>query len=115
MSELEQRFKKAAYLIRNGPPNPKATTDEKLKYYSYFKQATEGDVKGSQPLFIQFEARQKWDAWNAIKGMSAEEAMQKYIDLLAADDANWSRTRARGLQARVNSLYRARHCSLGWC
>ncbi|CAI5492040.1 unnamed protein product [Closterium sp. Naga37s-1] len=89
MSELEIRFKKAAYLIRNGPPNPKATTEEKLKYYSFFKQATEGDVKGSQPLFIQFEARQKWDAWNAIKGMSAEEAMQKYIDILAADDPNW--------------------------
>eukprot|EP00475_Leptophrys_vorax_P022837 TRINITY_DN31069_c0_g1_i1.p1 TRINITY_DN31069_c0_g1~~TRINITY_DN31069_c0_g1_i1.p1 ORF type:complete len:102 (-),score=13.92 TRINITY_DN31069_c0_g1_i1:166-471(-) len=89
MSELEQKFKKAAYLIRHGPPNPKSTTEEKLKYYSYFKQATEGDVKGSQPLFIQFEARQKWDAWNAIKGMSAEEAMQKYIDLLAADDPNW--------------------------
>ncbi|CAI7782981.1 unnamed protein product, partial [Closterium sp. NIES-53] len=41
------------------------------------------------PLFIQFEARQKWDAWNAIKGMSAEVAMQKYIDILAADDPNW--------------------------
>eukprot|EP00270_Netrium_digitus_P007152 TRINITY_DN207_c0_g1_i1.p1 TRINITY_DN207_c0_g1~~TRINITY_DN207_c0_g1_i1.p1 ORF type:complete len:101 (-),score=28.47 TRINITY_DN207_c0_g1_i1:252-554(-) len=89
MADLELKFKKAAYLIRKGPPNANATTESKLKYYSLYKQATEGDVKGSQPLFIQIEARSKWDAWNKLKGMSKEEAMQKYIDLLAADDPNW--------------------------
>jgi len=89
MSEIEARFKKAAYLIKNGPPDKNASNDKKLKYYSYFKQATEGDVKGSQPMFIQIEARAKWDAWNAIKGMSKEEAMEKYIGLLAADQPDW--------------------------
>ncbi len=47
-SEIEKKFKKAAYLIRNGPPNKNTSSDIKLKYYSYYKQATEGDVKGSQ-------------------------------------------------------------------
>jgi choline-glycine betaine transporter len=38
---------------------------------------------------VQFEARAKWDAWNALKGTSKEAAMQKYIDLLSKGDANW--------------------------
>lgn len=42
-----------------------------------------------QPMFFQVDARMKWDAWNNIKGMSKEEAMQKYVELLAKDDPNW--------------------------
>ena len=42
-----------------------------------------------QPLFIQFEARSKWDAWNSVKGESKESAMQNYIDIVAADFENW--------------------------
>jgi diazepam-binding inhibitor (GABA receptor modulating acyl-CoA-binding protein) len=60
-----------------------------LKFYSLFKQATEGDCNIDQPWAVQFEARAKWDAWNELKGMSKEEAMQKYVDLVAAGDANW--------------------------
>ena len=26
--------------------------------------------------------RAKWDAWNAVKGQSSDEAMQAYIDLI---------------------------------
>eukprot|EP00245_Coleochaete_scutata_P006116 TRINITY_DN20270_c0_g1_i2.p1 TRINITY_DN20270_c0_g1~~TRINITY_DN20270_c0_g1_i2.p1 ORF type:complete len:113 (+),score=23.36 TRINITY_DN20270_c0_g1_i2:32-340(+) len=88
-SELELKFKKAVFLIRNGPPQEGATNETKLKYYSLYKQATEGDVVGTQPWAVQFEARAKWDAWNAVKGMPKEEAMQEYINLLAADDENW--------------------------
>jgi diazepam-binding inhibitor (GABA receptor modulator, acyl-CoA-binding protein) len=89
-TDLEKKFKKAAWMIRNGPPRPDTSNDEKLKYYSYYKQATEGDVQGAQPWAVQLEARAKWDAWAALKGMSKEEAMQKYIDLITQgenDDA----------------------------
>ena len=71
------------FYSRNGPPNTSASTEEKLKFYSLFKQASEGDVKGSQPWAVQLEARAKWDAWNALKGMSKEEAMKKYVELVA--------------------------------
>lgn len=60
-----------------------------MAYYSYYKQATIGDVEGSQPYAIQFEARAKWDAWNSLKGMSKQEAQQKYIDLAAKDVPDW--------------------------
>lgn len=83
-AELEATFKKAVWLIRNGPAQKATSNDTKLLYYSYFKQATEGDVKGSQPWAVQLEARAKYDAWAKVKGMSTEEAMQKYIDLIAA-------------------------------
>ncbi|KAI7841452.1 hypothetical protein COHA_004847 [Chlorella ohadii] len=88
-TELEKRFAKAVWLIRNGPPKAGTSNDEKLQFYGYFKQATEGDCTAAQPWAVQFEARAKWEAWNKLKGMTKEEAMQKYIDLVAAGDPNW--------------------------
>jgi diazepam-binding inhibitor (GABA receptor modulating acyl-CoA-binding protein) len=88
-TEVEKRFKKAVWLVRNGPPNPNAGTEEKLKFYSLYKQATEGDCSIPQPWAVQMEARAKWDAWNELKGMSKEEAMAKYIELVAAGDPSW--------------------------
>eukprot|EP00884_Botryococcus_braunii_P006657 jgi/Botrbrau1/15993/Bobra.0241s0004.1 len=82
---LEERFKKAVWLIRNGDPMP-ADNQTKLNFYSYFKQATEGDVKGDRPGMLRIEARAKWDAWAKMKGMSKDEAMQGYIDLLGDPD-----------------------------
>ncbi|KAK9819150.1 hypothetical protein WJX81_002475 [Elliptochloris bilobata] len=81
MSDLEARFKKAVWLIRNGP-KMESSNETKLKFYGYFKQATLGDVQGSQPWAVQLEARAKWDVWAKLKGMSKEEAMQHYINLL---------------------------------
>ena len=51
-----------------------------------FVQATLGDVQGSQPWMVNLEARAKWDAWAKLKGMSKEEAMQGYIDLMGDPD-----------------------------
>ena len=44
------------------------------------KQGTVGDVTGDQPWAYQFEARAKWDAWNALKGMDKPTAWKKYIE-----------------------------------
>jgi len=85
---LDERFKKAVWLIRNGPAKD-SSNETKLNFYKYYKQATEGDVTGSQPWAVQLEARAKWDSWNSAKGVSKDEAKQKYIDLLAADEPAW--------------------------
>ncbi|MCE2913174.1 MAG: acyl-CoA-binding protein, partial [Rubrivivax sp.] len=50
--------------------------------YSLYKQATEGDVEGKRPGFTDMVGRAKYDAWAAVKGKSADEAMQDYIDLI---------------------------------
>lgn len=86
-TDLKTDFQKAVYLIRNGPPRNDTSTAVKLKFYSLFKQATEGDVQGTQPWAVQLEARAKWDAWAALKGMSQEEAMRQYVALVAEGEA----------------------------
>jgi diazepam-binding inhibitor (GABA receptor modulating acyl-CoA-binding protein) len=85
---LEEQFNKAAYLVTNGP-SKQSSNAEKLEFYSLFKQATIGDVQGSQPWAVNLEARAKWDSWNSKKGMSKEDAMKKYVELVSAADSNW--------------------------
>merc|ERR1712046_234256 len=76
----EKAFEAAAAWVKETDMN--ATQDEKLECYKHYKQATEGDVKGSQPWAVQMEARVKWDAWNSVKGMSKEDAHKHYVDTL---------------------------------
>jgi acyl-CoA-binding protein len=52
--------------------------------YGLYKQATEGDVTGDRPGFMDRVGRSKYDAWGAIKGTSGKAAMQQYIDLVAS-------------------------------
>jgi acyl-CoA-binding protein len=53
-----------------------------IKIYGLYKQATEGDNTEKKPPFSDFIARAKWDGWSAQKGLSADEAMRQYIDLV---------------------------------
>jgi len=57
-------------------------SDVKLKVYGLFKQATIGDVSGDRPGMVNFVARAKYDAWGNFKGISQEDARQKYVDLV---------------------------------
>jgi diazepam-binding inhibitor (GABA receptor modulating acyl-CoA-binding protein) len=75
----DEVFAAAVEYVKTGPkPATTVPNSEKLKVYALFKQATEGDVKGSQPWAIQLEARAKWDAWNSVKGMSQDDAKKAY-------------------------------------
>ncbi len=40
----------------------------------------EGDVSGEAPSMADFVARAKYNAWEQLKGMSRQEAKQKYVD-----------------------------------
>lgn len=88
MSDLETRFKKAADFVRNSPPS-NASNDEKLQVYALYKQATEGDVTGSQPWAVQLEARAKWDAWKKLEGTSKESAMEDYVARIDKSNPGW--------------------------
>ncbi|EDQ90688.1 uncharacterized protein MONBRDRAFT_20483 [Monosiga brevicollis MX1] len=85
----EAQFNKAVWLIRNGPAVGDSSNETKLSFYKYYKQATVGDNNESQPWAVQLEASAKWKAWNSVRGMSKEDAMKAYVDLLAKDDPNW--------------------------
>lgn len=80
MSELTSAFEAAAAQAKDLPSKPDNET--LLKLYAFYKQATAGDVQGKRPGFTDFTGRAKYDAWSEVQGLSAEQAMQKYIDLV---------------------------------
>ncbi|KAA3623994.1 MAG: acyl-CoA-binding protein, partial [Proteobacteria bacterium] len=47
-----------------------------------FKQGSEGDVSGDKPGFFDFVGVAKYEAWEKLKGMDAEEAKRQYIELV---------------------------------
>lgn len=51
-----------------------------LKFYSFYKQATEGPCKLSRPGFWDPIGRYKWDAWSSLGDMTKEEAMIAYVE-----------------------------------
>lgn len=53
-----------------------------LQIYGLYKQATVGDVQGAKPGFGDMVGRAKWDAWNGLKGVAQEDAMQRYVGLI---------------------------------
>ncbi len=53
-----------------------------LELYGLYKQAILGDVSGNRPGGFDFKGRAKWDAWRQHQGLSHEEAMRRYVDLV---------------------------------
>ena len=80
MTALKTRFDAAVADLKNLSTAP--GNDVKLKMYGLFKQAGAGDVTASRPGFADIVGRAKHDAWAAVKGTSAEDAMRQYIDLV---------------------------------
>lgn len=80
MNDLRKRFDTAAAEAKNLPEVP--GHDVKLNMYALFKQAIAGDVTGSRPGLTDMVGRAKHDAWAAVKGISIEDAMQQYVDLV---------------------------------
>jgi len=80
MTEIKSLFEKAVVAsksLANRPDN-----DTLLQLYALFKQGSSGDVSGDKPGFFDFVATAKYEAWERIKGLSADDAMQQYIDLV---------------------------------
>jgi acyl-CoA-binding protein len=77
---LQQQFEQAQADSKNLSERPDNMT--LLKIYALFKQASSGDAEGKRPGFTDMVGRAKWDAWDAIKGTSQEDAMQQYVDLI---------------------------------
>jgi diazepam-binding inhibitor (GABA receptor modulating acyl-CoA-binding protein) len=80
MSTLNEQFEQAVADSKNLPERPDNMT--MLKIYALYKQASTGDADGKRPGFTDMVGRAKWDAWNELKGQSADEAKQAYVDLI---------------------------------
>lgn len=77
---LQEQFQQAQAESKNLPERPDNMT--LLKIYALFKQGSSGDVQGERPGMTDFVARAKYDAWANLQGMSQDEAMQQYVDLI---------------------------------
>ena len=77
---LQEQFDQAQADSKNLAERPDNMT--LLKIYALFKQASAGDVTGERPGMTDFVARAKFDAWDALKGKTQDEAKQAYIDLI---------------------------------
>lgn len=83
--DQHQAFDTAVVRAKELPHQP---NDVLLDLYGLYKQATAGDVSGEKPGVFDFKGAAKNDAWEGRRGMSKDDAMQAYVDLvdrLAAD------------------------------
>lgn len=80
MSDVQSRFEAAAAASKQLPKKPDNET--LLKLYSLYKQGSLGDVTGDRPGGFDFVGAAKYDAWAKLKGLSKDQAMQQYIDLV---------------------------------
>jgi diazepam-binding inhibitor (GABA receptor modulating acyl-CoA-binding protein) len=80
MSDLKNNFEQAVAQSKELSKRPDNET--LLQLYSLYKQATEGDLtdETEKPKMFDFVAQAKYDAWKNRKGVSADDAMQQYIN-----------------------------------
>lgn len=77
--ELKDQFEAS---IEKAKGLPSQGNETLLDLYGLYKQATEGTVQGEAPSGFDFRGAAKFAAWEKRRGMSADEAMQAYIDLV---------------------------------
>lgn len=78
--DLKQEFEQATL---NAKGLSAQSNEVLLQLYSLYKQATEGDVNIEKPTnFFDIAGVAKYNAWEALKGLDKDGAMQKYIDLV---------------------------------
>ena len=90
---MSSAFQQAVDFVKELPKDGdvQLSNDQKLKFYGLYKQATVGTCSvngGSRPGAFSFQARAKWDAWNALGDMTKEQAEQDYVKQLTEITAN---------------------------
>jgi diazepam-binding inhibitor (GABA receptor modulating acyl-CoA-binding protein) len=84
---LEELFTLSAEFIKQSQVSDNAS---KLRIYSLYKQATQGDCGTPQPQMFDLVGRSKWGAWNGLRGMTKSDAMAYYIKTVSEVDPSIS-------------------------
>ena len=82
MADLQAEFAKAQADVNTLTRRP--SNDDLLALYAAFKQASDGDVRGSRPGMLDIKGRAKYDAWAKLKGTKADAAMKQYVAKVTA-------------------------------
>jgi len=83
----EVDFEKAALHVKS--LLGRLSTEDLLYFYGRYKQARCGRCTEEKPGFFDFQAKQKWAAWNQLGDMTKEEAMSQYVDKMDEVDPGW--------------------------
>ena len=77
-----------------------------LRFYGYYKQATQGPCTSKRPPFYDVVGRAKYDAWKGMGDMTKQLAMKKYVDELhtIVETMSYSDKVANFLEAPTNEL-----------
>jgi len=81
MTEINSRFEQASIAAKSLPQRP--DNDTMLKLYALYKQGSAGDVSGNKPGMFDFVGVAKYEAWKGLTGLSQEDAMNRYIELVS--------------------------------
>ena len=82
MPDIKAAFDQAILDSKNLSERPDNAT--LLKLYALYKQGSAGDNAEKKPGFSDMVARAKWDAWSKLKGLSPDDAMRQYTELIKA-------------------------------
>jgi acyl-CoA-binding protein len=85
MAELADRFAAATEAVKELPERP--GNDDMLRLYALYKQGSVGGPPGARPGMMDFVGRAKYDAWADIAGMSQDDAMTAYVELVESLEA----------------------------
>ncbi|CAG9759502.1 unnamed protein product [Ceutorhynchus assimilis] len=77
-TDIEERFD-ACHKLSQKKGCPPSVNDG-LEIYGLLKQATVGDNPKTKPSAFNIVEKAKWKAWDKYKGLSKEEAMEKFVE-----------------------------------
>ena len=76
---LLRRFEKSSKRVWKLKAKP--SDEQLLELYALYKQATDNDARGISGI-SGLVAMAKFRAWRKLRGVSADEAMKRYCDLV---------------------------------
>jgi carboxylesterase len=79
---LDSQFEDAVTRSRLLAVTPPEST--LLDLYALYKQSSEGDAHSKRPGPLDVVGRAKYDAWSRVKGLNRDDAMRRYIALVAS-------------------------------
>ncbi|CAI4228817.1 unnamed protein product [Auanema sp. JU1783] len=115
MTSLKDKFQAAVEIVQNLPKDGAVSTtnEEKLTFYSLFKQATVGSCNIPKPGFWNLREKYKWEAWSSLDDLSADDAMTRYVmklqikieEVIRDYDEQWMFPWAQELKERLTPLF----------
>lgn len=86
-SPLAQDFAAAAKFLQTIVAS--LEQNDLLEFYALYKQATVGKCNIPKPGMFALQAKAKWNAWNDLKDLDKDVAMQKYVDKMYELRPEW--------------------------